>query len=72
MFHVKQIGIIMFFIFDCNDNLVGNAKGYKSVKSAQKIINTKSGKVFNLIWKRFYDKQMIDPKHQKIYSIRPL
>lgn len=44
------------YIRDCNGNTVGNPKGYKSIESATKQVNTRGSKVYNQIWDAFYKK----------------
>lgn len=41
----------MFFIYDCNDNIIGNPKGYRTVRGASHQANTRA--LQNLIWSRF-------------------
>lgn len=68
----------MFYIRDCYGNIVGNPKGYQSVKSADKEANRKKGKTFAAIWDNFNQKQDEQTKagligHQRdnlIYSIK--
>lgn len=68
----------MFFIRDCYDNIVGNPKGYRTHKGADKEANRKSGKTFAAIWNNFNQKQDEQTKagvtgHQRdnlIYSIK--
>lgn len=63
----------MFFIFDCNDQIVGNPKGYKTHKGAQTQCNldkSKPTKTMALLWDRFHAKAQIDGTKTRIYSIR--
>lgn len=41
----------MFYIFDCNDNVVGNPKGYATIKGASRWANTR--KMQTLLWSTF-------------------
>ena len=47
----------MFFIYDCYGNIVGNPKGYRTIKGADKEANRKKGKTFETIWNNFNQKQ---------------
>ena len=43
----------MYFIYDCNDNVIGNPKGYRTFRGAERQQN------FNLrtlIWEAFYSR----------------
>ena len=61
------------FLFDCNDNIVGNPKGYKNFTSARIQAESKYSKTYNEIWKRFYNKYP-DNNHEgeTIYSSKLL
>lgn len=41
----------MFFIYDCKDNLVGNPKGYPTLRGASRQANTRA--LQDLLWGRF-------------------
>lgn len=43
-----------FYIFDCRGQIVGNPKGYASIKSAEKMMNTPSSKVYAQVWDTFF------------------
>jgi hypothetical protein len=63
----------MYFIFDCNGQIVGNPKGYKTHKGAQTQCNldkSKPTKVMALLWDRFHARAQIDATKTRIYSIR--
>lgn len=45
-----------FFIFDCNDNIVGNPKGYATIKGAIIQQNKAGSAAYNAIWNA-YDKR---------------
>lgn len=63
----------MFYIFDCNDNIVGNPRGYKTHKGAQTQCNldrAKPTKTMALLWDRFYARAQVDATKTRIYSIR--
>jgi hypothetical protein len=63
----------MFFIFDCNNDIVGNPKGYKTHKGAQAQCNldrSKPTKIMSLLWDRFHAKAQMTGDKTRIYSIR--
>lgn len=63
----------MFFIFDCNNEIVGNPKGYKTHRGAQTQCNldkSKPTKTMALLWDRFHAKAQLGQKSSRIYSIR--
>jgi hypothetical protein len=63
----------MFFIFDCNGDIVGNLKGYKTHKGAQTQCNldkSKPTKTMALLWDRFHAKAQLTGEKSRIYSIR--
>ena len=47
-----------YFIFDCEDRIVGNPKGYRTARGASRQANTR--KLQNLIGARFYTRQTQD------------
>lgn len=66
-------GLIMFFIFDCNNAIVGNPKGYKTHKGAQTQCNldrAKPTKTMTILWDRFHAKAQMTGEKSRIYSIR--
>jgi hypothetical protein len=63
----------MFFIFDCNDDIVGNPKGYKTHRGAQTQCNldrSKPTKTMALLWDRFHTNTHVTGAKTRIYSIR--
>lgn len=63
----------MFFIFDCNNDIVGNPKGYKTHRGAQTQCNldkSKPTKTMSLLWDRFYARAQMTGEKSRIYSIR--
>jgi len=62
-----------FFIFDCNGEIVGNPKGYKTHKAAQTQCNldkSKPTKIMALLWDRFHAMAQMDNRKSRIYAIR--
>lgn len=59
----------MFYIFDCENKLIGNPKGYKTHKGAQRQCENNGSKVKTQIWINFYTPKSADFKTTRIYSI---
>lgn len=36
----------MYYIYDCNNKIVGNPKGYKTMKAAQSALHNRKNKVY--------------------------
>jgi hypothetical protein len=63
----------MFFIFDCNGDIVGNPKGYKTHKGAATQCNIDKRchtKIMCILMNRFYALNEIDQTKTRIFSIR--
>jgi hypothetical protein len=63
----------MYFIFDCNGEIVGNFKGYKTHTGAQRQCNLEAvtpTKTMGLLWARFHARAQIDSTKTRIYSIK--
>jgi hypothetical protein len=61
----------MFFIFDCNGAIVGNPKGYRTHKGAERQCKLNgNSKVMQTLWNRFFERSQIDGTKTRIYSIR--
>ena len=58
-----------FFIFDCNGRIVGNPKGYRTIKGAIQQQDRKGSPAWRAIWKAFEEKKIQDPAHTLISSI---
>ena len=52
---------IMFVILDCNDQIVGNAKGYRTLRGANAQVNNRGSKIKNLLWARYTEKEHSSP-----------
>lgn len=60
-----------FFIRDCNDNIVGNPNGYRTIRGAHQQANGKYTKVSNQLWATFYAKRNNTPNCDPlVYSIK--
>lgn len=46
----------MYFIYDCNNSVIGNPKGYRTFRGANNQTDGKT-KIRNLIWTRFYARE---------------
>jgi len=59
----------MFYIFDCENKLIGNPKGYATHKGAERQCENNNSKVRAQIWANFYKPKSSDFKTTRIYSI---
>jgi hypothetical protein len=59
----------MYFIFDANDNPVGNPKGYKTVARASRVVNNPRTKAYKAIWATFDACRRANPNHTRINRI---
>ena len=59
----------MYFIFDANNNPVGNPQGYKTVAQATRVVNNPRTKAHRAIWATFDACRSANPGHTKIYRI---
>ena len=44
----------MFYIFDCEHKIIGNPKGYKTHKGAERQCENSGSKIKAQIWDKFY------------------
>lgn len=58
-----------YFILDCFGNIVGNPKGYRTIKGANREQNRRGSKAFNAIWPAFYEARKANPEHKLIARI---
>lgn len=58
-----------FFIRDCNDTIVGNPKGYPTIKGANIQANKHGSKAFNAIWEAYHKARNVNPEHRHLCSI---
>jgi hypothetical protein len=47
----------MFFIRDCNDKIVGNPKGYATMRGADAQRAKPTGPAYKAIWAAFYERE---------------
>lgn len=65
MFNVSR-----YYIFDCNNDLVGNPDGYLTYSRAAAVVNRKGYSLDCLIWQRFYKKVKTSPTSVLVYSVK--
>ena len=51
----------MYFIRDCNDEIVGNPKGYRTFRGANQQAHSTRSKVYGELWRRYYAKRKEKP-----------
>lgn len=47
----------MFFIRDCNDQIVGNPNGYQTMRGAQAQVNKRTAPAYRAIWDAYYARE---------------
>ena len=65
-----QIDPIRYYIFDCNDKMIGNPWGYKKHSTAQAQTERKGFTVHQAIWRAFSEAKRTNPDHKLIYAIK--
>jgi hypothetical protein len=60
-----------FYIRDCNDKIIGNLNGYKTMRGASAQTHNKKSKIYETIWANFYKFYDANPEleHKTINSI---
>lgn len=59
----------MFFIYDCNDQVAGNPKGYRTFRGANQQANGRKSKLYRTLWDRYYAKREADPECRLVNRI---
>jgi hypothetical protein len=59
-----------FYIFDCNNKMLGNPFGYKTHGAAQAQTSRRGGTVRSYIWHAFNKGKIADPNTTLVYSIK--
>lgn len=61
----------MFYIRNCNGDIVGNPNGYRTHKGAQRQAEMRTSKAYAQIWHDFYASETSENKKENrlIYSI---
>ena len=47
----------MFFIYDCNNNVIGNPNGYRTFRGANQQAESRYAKAYRQIWQAYYAKE---------------
>ena len=59
----------MFYIFDCNYQLIGNPKGYATHQGAQRQCENEKSQVKKTIWTNYWNTKSIHTGMSRAYSI---
>ena len=59
-----------FYIFDCNNKMLGNPFGYKTHGAAQAQTSRRGGTVRSYIWHAFNKGKIANPNTTLVYSIK--
>ena len=58
-----------FYIRDCNGVVVGNPKGYRTMRGAMQQASSRYSPVFRVLWRTYYDNETKNPNLDLIYSV---
>jgi len=66
-----KINLNHFYILDCNDKIIGNPNGYRTIRGASAQTHNKKSKVYKTIWANFDAFYLANPQtqHKTISSI---
>lgn len=59
-----------FFIYDCNNKVVGNPHGYRTMRGARQQAESRHGKAYRQIWQAYYASEKENPSIELIYKIK--
>lgn len=58
-----------FFILNCNGRIVGNPRGYRTIRGAIRESERPGSPAHKAIWAAFFDAKSINPNHTRICKI---
>jgi hypothetical protein len=58
-----------FFIFDCNGKIVGNPKGYRTMRGALREENRRGSPAWRAIWAAYDERKKTDPENREVCRI---
>lgn len=61
-----------FYIRDCNGDIVGNPKGYRTMRGAMREHDRKGSPAHRAIWAAYWARKEKDPSFTLISSVYPL
>ena len=61
-----------FFIFDCNDRIVGNPKGYRTIRGAVRQQNLAGSPAYRAIWAAYDERKKQNPMHSFVSAVRAM
>jgi hypothetical protein len=59
----------MYYIYDCNGEVIGNPKGYRTFRGANQQANSRRSKVYPKIWATYEKRKALEPTFNLIMSI---
>lgn len=59
-----------FFIFDCNGRIVGNPKGYRTIRGAIREKERKGSPAWRAVWAAYDERKKEDFNHTLIATVR--
>ena len=61
-----------FFSFDCNGDIVGNPRGYRTMRGALQQQDRRGSPAWRAIWAAYEARKIHDPENRLISSVHPL
>jgi hypothetical protein len=61
--------MIMFFIYDCQNRIVGNPKGYRTHTGAIREAKKRGSKAWEQIWQAFYENEKFNDDHRRVWCV---
>lgn len=61
-----------FYIFDCNGRIVGNPKGYRTMRGATQQQDRKGSPAWQAIWTAYEERKKTDSNNTLVSSIHPM
>ena len=55
------------FIYDCNGDIAGNPKGYRTLRGAMQQAQSKHSKTYRELWRRYEERE--DKTNRHVWSI---
>lgn len=59
----------MYYIYDCNGEVIGNPKGYRTFRGANQQANSRWSKVYPKLWATYEKRKAQEPAFNLIMSI---
>jgi hypothetical protein len=63
----------MFYVYDCYEKIVGNPSGYRTMRGASRLCNSRrvKGSLYDILWDTYEYAKAFDDKLTQVWSIKP-